>query len=123
MSETTESSADPKLIAVAETINDLDDLVRLILMGPTRTISRQRQLAARLGDVDRLMQVLRLTIVLEKADARIVAAAEDPAGSCRQQSGLPVPAGGRAGQRHWQKAARRFHRAAVWGRIRRLLPG
>lgn len=81
MSETTESSADPKLIAVVETINDLDDLVRL---GPNRTKSRQRQLAARLGDVDRLMQVLRLTIALEKADARIVAAAEDAAGSCRR---------------------------------------
>ena len=32
----------------------------------------------------RLMQVLRLTIALEKADARIVAAAEDAAGSCRR---------------------------------------
>lgn len=35
MSEATESPADPKLVAVAKTINDLDDLVRLILTGLT----------------------------------------------------------------------------------------
>ena len=84
MSETTASPADPKLVAVAKTINDLDDLVRLILTGLTRTKPWQRQLAARLGDVDRLVQVLRLTIAMEKANARIAAAAEDVAGACRR---------------------------------------
>ncbi|MBU0914782.1 hypothetical protein [Aquabacterium parvum] len=83
MSGATESPADPKLVAVAKTINDLDDLVRLILKGLTRAKPWQRQLAARLGDVDRLVQVLRLTIAMEKPNGEIVAAAEAVAGACR----------------------------------------
>lgn len=84
MSKATESPADPKLVALAKTINDLDDLVRLILKGLTRAKPWQRQLAARLEDVDRLLQVLRLTIALDKPDVQIVAAAEDVAGACRR---------------------------------------
>lgn len=84
MSGATYSPADPKLVAVAKTIHDLDDLVRLILTGLTRTKPWQRQLASRLGDVDRLVQVLRLTIAMEKPDVQIVAAAEDVAGACRR---------------------------------------
>lgn len=84
MSEATESPADPKLVAVAKTIHDLDDLVRLILTGLARTKPWQRQLAACLDDVDRLLQVLRLTIALEKPDVEIVAAAEAVAGACRR---------------------------------------
>jgi hypothetical protein len=84
VSEATESPADPKLVAVAKTINDLDDLVRLILKGLIRTKPWQRQLGARLEDVDRLLQVLRLTIALDKPDVEIVAAAEDVAGACRR---------------------------------------
>ncbi len=84
MSEATESPADPKLVALAKTINDLDDLVRLILKGLTRTKPWQRQLAARLEDVDRLLQVLRLTIALDKPDVEIVAAAGDVAVACRR---------------------------------------
>jgi hypothetical protein len=84
MSEATGSPADPKLVAVAKTINDLDDLVRLILTGLTRTKPWQRQFAARLSDVDQLVQVLRLTIAMEKPDIQFVAAAEDVAGACRR---------------------------------------
>lgn len=84
MSEATESPADPKLVSVAKTINDLDDLVRLILTGLTRAKPWQRQFAARLSDVDRLVQVLRLTIAMEKPDVQIVAATEDVAGACRR---------------------------------------
>lgn len=44
----------------------------------------QRQLASRLGDVDRMVQVLRLTIAMARPDAQIVAAAQDVAGACRR---------------------------------------
>lgn len=84
MSETTEGYADPSLVVVAKIIKDLDDLVRLILIGLPQAKPWQRQLAARLGDVDRLMQVLRLTIAMEKSDAQILAAAEDVGRACRQ---------------------------------------
>jgi len=84
VSEATESPADPKLVALAKTINDLDDLVRLILKGLTSTKPWQRQLAACLEDVDLLLQVLRLTIALDKPDVQIVEAAEDVAGACRR---------------------------------------
>lgn len=84
MSEAKESPADTRLAAVAKTINDLDDLVRLVLKGLTRTKPWQRQLAARLGDVDRLVQVLRLTIALDKPEVQIVAAAKNVAGACRR---------------------------------------
>ncbi len=86
MSAATYSPADPKLVEVAKTIHDLDDLVRLILAGLTRTKPWQRQLASRLGDVDRLVQVLRLTIAVKKPDVQIVAAAEDVARACRRSA-------------------------------------
>ncbi|KQV45767.1 hypothetical protein ASC95_27515 [Pelomonas sp. Root1217] len=84
MSELTGSLADPKLVSVAKTINDLDELVQLILKRMTRTKPWQRQLAVRLGDVDRLVQVLRLTIALEKPNGEIAAAAASVAGACRR---------------------------------------
>lgn len=84
MSEAKESPADPRLVAAAKTINDLDDLVRLVLKGLARTKPWQRQLAARLGDVDRLVQVLRLTIALDKPEVQIVAAAKNVAGACHR---------------------------------------
>lgn len=69
---------------MVKTINDLDDLVRLILIGLTCTKPWQRQLASRLGDVDRMVQVLRLTIAMAGPDAQIVPAAQDVAGACRR---------------------------------------
>ncbi len=84
MSEAARSPADPRLLAVAKIITDLDDLVRLILTGHARTRPWQRQLAARLADVDRLLQVLRLTIAMEKPDEEIVNAADALAGACRR---------------------------------------
>ena len=84
MSAVAYSPVDQKRVAMAKTINDLDDLVRLILTSLTRTKPWQRQLASRLGDVDRLVQVLRLTIVMEKPDVQVVAAAEDVARACRR---------------------------------------
>jgi hypothetical protein len=84
VSETTESPADPTLVVAAKTIKDIDDLVRLMLTGLTRTKPWQRQLAVRLGEVDRLLQVLRLTIAMEKADAEIAVAALAVASACRR---------------------------------------
>ena len=84
MSGATESRADPKLVAVAKNITDLDVLVQLIFKGLPRTTPWQRQLAARLGDIDRLVQVLRLTIAMEKPNSEIVAAADAVAGACRR---------------------------------------
>lgn len=69
---------------MAKTINDLDDLIRLILTGLPRAKPWQRQLALRLWDVDRMVQVLRLTIALAKPDVQIVADAQDVAGACRR---------------------------------------
>lgn len=45
MTGAAESHADLKLVALAKTINDLDDLVRLIRHGLTRTKPWQRQLS------------------------------------------------------------------------------
>lgn len=84
MSETTESPADPRLVAVAKTIKDMDDLARLMLTGLTRAKPWQRPLAVRLAEVDRLLQVLRLTIAMEKADAEIAVAALGVASACRR---------------------------------------
>jgi len=84
VSESTESAADQKLVALAKIINDLDDLARLTLTGLTRAKTWQRQLAVRLAEIDRLLQVLRLTIAMEKPDREITAAAVAVAGACRR---------------------------------------
>lgn len=86
MSEGAQSPADPKLEAVAKTINDLDDLTLLMIKGLTRAKPWQRQLAVRLGEVERVLQVLRLTIVMEKPDAEIAVAAVAVAGACRRMA-------------------------------------
>ncbi|MGM9480279.1 hypothetical protein ACS5PN_03705 [Roseateles sp. NT4] len=84
MSVAGEGAADPKLVAAAKTIGDLDELVQLIRTGLGRAKPWQRQLAARLGDIDGLMQVLRLTIAMDKPDGEIIASAEAVAGACRR---------------------------------------
>ena len=80
----TSSLTDPRLTAVAKTIHDLSDLVQLMLNGLARTKAWQRQLAGHLGDVDRLLQVLRMTIAMEKTDGEIAGAAEAVATACRR---------------------------------------
>lgn len=84
MNEATESPAEPKLVAVAKTIKDLEALVRSMLEGLIRTKPWQRQLASRLENVDRLLLVLRLAIALDKSDGEILAAADDVASACRR---------------------------------------
>lgn len=103
MSGVAESPVAPKLVSMAKTINDLDDLVQLILKSQTVTKPWQRQLAANLGDVDRLVQVLRLTIAMQKPDPEIVAAAESVCGACRRTAASL--AGSRADYRSLQAVA------------------
>lgn len=85
-------------MTVTKTINDLDDLARQILTGLTRTKPWQHHLALRLGEVDRPLQVLWLTIAMEKPDAEITVSALAVAcrrSACRQPGGLSRSAGGR----------------------------
>lgn len=57
-------------------------LVDLLRKEPRRGTTWQRQLAARLVDVDRDLQVLRMTLALDKGDSEILAAADALAGVC-----------------------------------------
>ncbi|WP_144397088.1 hypothetical protein [Roseateles puraquae] len=80
----TSSPTDPRLTVVAKIIHDLSDLVQLMLKGLARTKAWQRQLAGHLEDVDRLLQVLRMTIAMENAHDEIAGAAEAVAAACRR---------------------------------------
>lgn len=74
------------LVAMAKSIGDLDDLIKLLSKGLSRAKPWQQRLAAQLSEMDRLLQVLRLTIALERSDAEILAAARDLRAACRQTS-------------------------------------
>lgn len=71
------------LEALAKLIKDVQDLVSLLRQGLSRTKPWQRQLAAHLGDVDQQLQVLRMTVAMERHDGEILEAAEQLAGICR----------------------------------------
>lgn len=71
------------LEGVAKHIKDLEQLVTLLLQGLSRAKPWQRQLAAHLVDVDTQLQVLRLTVTLERQVDEILVAAAHVAGSCR----------------------------------------
>lgn len=74
------------LLAMAKSVGDLDDLIKLVSKGLSRAKPWQQWLAAQLIEMDRLLQVLRLTIALEHSDAEILAAARDLRAACRQTS-------------------------------------
>jgi hypothetical protein len=74
----------PELIGIAKAMGDLDDLVRLLRKTLPRAKPWQRQVASRLTELDRLLQVLRLTIVIERSDAEILAASEALCLACRR---------------------------------------
>lgn len=76
------------LAGIAKAITDLDDLVRLTLGGLSRAKPWQRKLADALADVDCVMQVLRMTISMERNDSEILAAADALAASCRRAVGV-----------------------------------
>lgn len=77
---------DSGLCAMAKSIGDLGDLIKLLSKGLSRAKPWQQRLAAQLSEVDRLLQVLRLTIAMERSDAEILAAARDLRATCRQTS-------------------------------------
>lgn len=79
-----QGSRDPvALEALVKLIKDLQDLVTLLSKGLSRAKPWQRQLAGHLADVDRQLQVLRLTVAMERRDAEVLAAAEQLASICR----------------------------------------
>lgn len=71
---------------VARHITDLEQLVSLTLRGLPRAKTWQRQFAAHLVDIESRLQVLRLTISLDRPQAEILSAASDVAGVCRLAS-------------------------------------
>jgi len=78
------NASDPRLIAIAKAIGDLDDLVRLVTRTLPRAKTWQRQLLGSLTDVDRTIQIMRMTVALEHSDAEIVDAALEVRNACRR---------------------------------------
>lgn len=75
---------DPSVLAsLAKLIRDLQELVTLLKSGLSRAKPWQRQLAGHLVEVDQHLQVLRLTVAMERHDAEIVDAAERVTSACR----------------------------------------
>ncbi|RTL45287.1 MAG: hypothetical protein EKK53_06620 [Burkholderiales bacterium] len=71
------------LEALGKLIKDVQDLVMLLGQGLSRAKPWQRQLSAHLADIDRQLQVLRMTVAMEKQDGEILEAAEQLAGLSR----------------------------------------
>lgn len=74
------------LEATAKHITDLEQLVRLLTRGLSRSKPWQRQLSAHLADVDAQLQILRLTVSMDRAAPEIIAAASHVSASCRLAS-------------------------------------
>jgi hypothetical protein len=70
----TESTPRPE--APAKAISDLDSLVQALLSSVPESKPWQRQLRFHLSQADRLVQVLRLTIAMQRDKAEIAEAAE-----------------------------------------------
>lgn len=73
---TADPAADPTLVALAKNIADLDDLVRMLAKAVPRAKSWQRRLSSQLMELDRLLQILRMTIAMERTDPEILEAAK-----------------------------------------------
>lgn len=67
----------PELEGIAKSIKDLDMLIRALLTSLPASKPWQRQLRLHLLDADRLLQVLRMTVVMDRSDADILQAARD----------------------------------------------
>jgi hypothetical protein len=68
---------------IAKSILDLGHMVDLLRKSSRHSVPWQRQLAARLADVDGHLQLLRMTLSLDKTDIEILGAADDLASACR----------------------------------------
>lgn len=73
----------PELASLAKHIRDLQQLVTLLQAGLSRAKPWERQLAGHLADVDQKLQVLRLTVAMEKEGAELQDAADAVAGASR----------------------------------------
>lgn len=69
-------AADPKLVALAKNIADLDDLVRMLVKAMPQVKPWQRRLIAQLLELERLVQILRMTIAMERPDREILEGAK-----------------------------------------------
>jgi len=78
------TDAPASLAALAKSLADLDELVALVGRGHPRAKPWQRLLGNQLFEIDRALQVLRMTMVMERADAEILAAAEVLCAECRK---------------------------------------
>jgi hypothetical protein len=67
---------DPKTPLVAKAIRDLDEIASLLKLGLSGATTWQRQLAVQLGNLTGCVQVLRLTIAMERGDEEILSAAK-----------------------------------------------
>lgn len=83
-----DASDQARVEVLAKHIQDLQQPVELLQKGLPRAKPWQRQLAGHLGDVEHQLQVLRLTIAMDRPDAELVQASEHLAGTCRLSSGV-----------------------------------
>jgi hypothetical protein len=77
------SASEELMQAVAKSIVDITELVSLLQWGLGQGTTWERQLAAPLVDVDRLLNLLRLTVAMERHDREILEAAQSLAPACR----------------------------------------
>lgn len=84
MTPTADQETQPELVAIVKWIGDLDDLVRLLTEGLSGAKPWQLRLARHLAEADRLMQVLRLLVAMERAHTEIVVAATKLQLVCRR---------------------------------------
>lgn len=78
-----DDSAGGDLARIAKLITDLEDLVRLLKRGMAATQAWQRQLLSELDVVDVRLQVLRMSVVMDKSDSEILEAATSVRIACR----------------------------------------
>jgi len=83
---TADPAADPKLVALAKNIADLDDLVRMLAKAVPQAKPWQRRLNSQLMELDRLLQILRMTIAMERTDHEVLEAAKALCIQSRQTS-------------------------------------
>ncbi len=80
------------LAAVAKAIGDLEALVRGLIQGLPASKPWQRQALDHLGEADRAMQVLRLSIALEREQEELVDAARQVQLALRAARAFTIPA-------------------------------
>ena len=73
--ETIKDEAPPQADQVAKAITDLDELVQAVLLALPPSKPWQRQLLAHLQEIDRLTQVLRMTVSMARAPSEVSEAA------------------------------------------------